>query len=451
MANTFLRKFSSNIGNTTTSVGSYTVGSNIGAVIIGLTVSNTTNRELSANIALYNGVSSYYLAQRAPIPSGGSLVVAGGEQKIVLQPSDSIQVQTESGYGLDAIMTIMETSSIGLTIDPVTYSISANVSSVNEGAAVGFTVTTNSVPDGTIVYWTTSGNVSSSDFSDSTTSGNVTISSGSANIVRSLTADATTEGTEHFALQLRLGSISGSIVATSSNVIVNDTSILVTETINLSNLSLPSGTSINSTTTKFISKSISFSGSQPDSAVVLNNTSWKTFPLTIEYWFNVNSGPADAVRSPLMYTVSGNTTAQVSGFQTSDTSQVFRFSNQATGSDSGTNSDGTSRLRDTWYHATFTLYSSTGNVTVADRYEWGFNGTRQAGGSLSSSPTNYQMLASEFITLGTYGGFSFGKFAGNIGQIRVSNIRRYPSGSTYTLPTVAWTADGNTISLIQAN
>jgi hypothetical protein len=118
MASTFLRKFSSNIGNTATSVGSYTVSSNTGAVIIGLTVSNTTNGELNADVALYNGTSSFYLAKRVPIPSEGSLVAAGGDQKVVLQAGDSIQVQTESGYGLDAIMTVMETGSIGLTVDP---------------------------------------------------------------------------------------------------------------------------------------------------------------------------------------------------------------------------------------------------------------------------------------------------------------------------------------------
>jgi 6-phosphogluconolactonase (cycloisomerase 2 family) len=117
MASTFLRKFSSNIGNTATSVGSYTVGANTGAVVIGLTVSNTTNSELNADVTLYNGISPYYLARRMPIPSESSLVVAGGDQKVVLQAGDSIQVQTESGYGLDAIMTVMETNSIGITVD----------------------------------------------------------------------------------------------------------------------------------------------------------------------------------------------------------------------------------------------------------------------------------------------------------------------------------------------
>ena len=216
MANTFLRKFSSNIGNTATSIGSYTVGSNTGAVVIGLTVSNTTNGELNANVALYNGISSYYLAKRVPIPSEGSLVAAGGEQKLVLQTGDSIQIQTESGYGLDAIMTIMETSSIGPTIDPVTYSISANVSSVNEGNTVGFTVSTSNVPDSTILYWTTLGNVSSADFSDSVTSGNVTVTGGSATITRTLVADATTEGVEYF-------TISGAGVF-SQPITINDTS-----------------------------------------------------------------------------------------------------------------------------------------------------------------------------------------------------------------------------------
>jgi uncharacterized protein YegP (UPF0339 family) len=68
------------------------------------------------------------------------------------------------------------------------------------------------------------GNVASADFSDSVTSGNVTIANSSATITRTLTADATTEGVEYFDLELRTGSTSGTIVATSGNITVNDTS-----------------------------------------------------------------------------------------------------------------------------------------------------------------------------------------------------------------------------------
>jgi hypothetical protein len=74
------------------------------------------------------------------------------------------------------------------------------------------------------------GNVASADFSDSVTSGNVTIANSSATITRTLAADATTEGVEYFDLALRTGSTSGTIVATSGNVTVVDTSILTATT-----------------------------------------------------------------------------------------------------------------------------------------------------------------------------------------------------------------------------
>jgi len=199
--------------------------SNVGAVVIGLCVSNTTTEQLHVDVAVNNGMSPFHLAKRAPVPSESSIVVVGGDQKIVLQTGDSITVRSDLANSVDAIMTIMETESVGLTADPITYSITSNVSSVNEGNTVGFTVSTSNVPNGTVLYWTTVGNVSSGDFSDSVTSGNVTITNGSASITRTLTSDTTTEGVEYFDLALRTGSISGTIVATSGNVTVNDTSI----------------------------------------------------------------------------------------------------------------------------------------------------------------------------------------------------------------------------------
>jgi len=115
-----------------------------------------------------------------------------------------------------------------------TYSVSPSTSSVNEGSSVTFTVTTGNVPTGTTLYWTTnviSGTVNASDFSDSATSGSFTvtgtIASGTGTIVRTLVNDVTTEGSESFQLQIRTGSTSGTIVATSSTVTINDTSMSI--------------------------------------------------------------------------------------------------------------------------------------------------------------------------------------------------------------------------------
>lgn len=111
---------------------------------------------------------------------------------------------------------------------PPTYSISPSAASVNEGSSVTFTVTTANVPNGTTLYFSTNvitGTVNSSDFSDSAITGSFTITNNTATITRTLTNDVTTEGPESFQLQVRTGSTSGTIVATSSTVTIGDTSI----------------------------------------------------------------------------------------------------------------------------------------------------------------------------------------------------------------------------------
>jgi len=110
------------------------------------------------------------------------------------------------------------------------YIVSTSAASVNEGSSVTFTVTTANVPDATTLYWslnTISGTVNTSDFNGAAVNGSFTITSGSGSVVLALTNDVTTEGTESFQLQVRTGSTSGIIVATSATVPIGDTSIVV--------------------------------------------------------------------------------------------------------------------------------------------------------------------------------------------------------------------------------
>lgn len=108
------------------------------------------------------------------------------------------------------------------------YTLTANTTSVNEGNTVSFTVDTQNVANGTVLYWTTlgvSGTINSSDFSDSQTQGTVTINNSFASFNRTLSNDVTTEGTESFRIQLRTTSSSGTIVANSQIVTISDTSL----------------------------------------------------------------------------------------------------------------------------------------------------------------------------------------------------------------------------------
>jgi len=108
MANTFKRKLSRTIGTTPDIVGSYTVPAATTSVIIGLTVTNITGASIAANVFINDGVANTSLVTTGPISSGSSLVVVGGDQKVVMQTGDSIYVQSSAASSIDAVMSIME-------------------------------------------------------------------------------------------------------------------------------------------------------------------------------------------------------------------------------------------------------------------------------------------------------------------------------------------------------
>ena len=114
MANTFITKRSKDVSSSTT-VGGYVVGSNIGTLIVSLSLSNTTASQVTANIMIDNGINDFYILKGAPIASGGTLVAVGGEQKIMLQTGDSIKVSASGN--VDVFMNAMETTNFGITTD----------------------------------------------------------------------------------------------------------------------------------------------------------------------------------------------------------------------------------------------------------------------------------------------------------------------------------------------
>jgi len=93
--------------------------------------------------------------------------------------------------------------------------------SINEGSSGTFNVVTNNVADSTTLYWTIATN--SGDFS--TINGSFTITSNAGSFSVTPTADLTTEGAETFTVSIRTVSITGTVVATSSSVTINDTSL----------------------------------------------------------------------------------------------------------------------------------------------------------------------------------------------------------------------------------
>lgn len=108
MANSFKRKLSRSIGTSLTAVGSYTVGASTEVTIIGLDVANRTSSQVLVDVTLNDGSNDTYLIYQAPIPSGGSLALIGGDQKVVLETNDSIKVKSDTASSVDAVMSILE-------------------------------------------------------------------------------------------------------------------------------------------------------------------------------------------------------------------------------------------------------------------------------------------------------------------------------------------------------
>lgn len=106
MANTFKNYFLKNANTTSQNV--YAAGAGVQATVIGMTISNTTSAPISANITITSSGTSYFMVQGATIASGGSLVPIGGDQKLVLEAGDYMQVQTNGANSADVIMSVLE-------------------------------------------------------------------------------------------------------------------------------------------------------------------------------------------------------------------------------------------------------------------------------------------------------------------------------------------------------
>lgn len=110
MANAFKRKLQRAVGTSATAVGSYTVGAGVQATLIGLTVSNILSTNIIVDVMLNDGANDTYIVKGATILPGGALVAVGGDQKIVLEPNDSIKVLSDTASSCDVVMSLLEIS-----------------------------------------------------------------------------------------------------------------------------------------------------------------------------------------------------------------------------------------------------------------------------------------------------------------------------------------------------
>ena len=194
-----------NIGDNTTLY--YTISGTVSAA-------DFTDNTLSGSVVINNNSGSF----SKTLLNDLSIVATEGEENF------TVSLRTGSING-----TIVDTTNIITVEDTSTssYTLTQSTSSVDEGQSVSFTLTTTGITDGTILYYTTTGTASTT--TDITAlSGSFTINNNSGTFSINVNQDYEIDAAETLTVSVRVGSVSGSIVATSQVITIDDTPFTIT-------------------------------------------------------------------------------------------------------------------------------------------------------------------------------------------------------------------------------
>ena len=110
MANSFKNRTLRGVGTTATAVGA-AVAASTETTLIGMTIANVTSGVINVTVTLTDNAGTpniTNLVKDAPVPTGGSLVVLGGDQKVCLMTGDIIKVKSNTASSADVIMSFLE-------------------------------------------------------------------------------------------------------------------------------------------------------------------------------------------------------------------------------------------------------------------------------------------------------------------------------------------------------
>lgn len=110
MANAFkVKTFDGSSTGANTDMSIYTCPASTQTTIIGMTVANLTGSQITVDVKLENNDGdNVFMVKDAPVPTGSALVVVGGDQKVVMESSDVIKVQSDTANSADTILSILE-------------------------------------------------------------------------------------------------------------------------------------------------------------------------------------------------------------------------------------------------------------------------------------------------------------------------------------------------------
>ena len=110
MANVFKNSVTGSIGITNTRV--YQTPALSVSTVIGMSGSNVISNNISVNVTITDASATQtrYLVRNGLIVEGSSMVIVGGDQKVVLESGDFISVVSSAAASADVIVSVLEIS-----------------------------------------------------------------------------------------------------------------------------------------------------------------------------------------------------------------------------------------------------------------------------------------------------------------------------------------------------
>ena len=107
MANSFKLITDTGVGTSPATV--HTGASATETTIIGMSIANIHTSQITIDVQLENNDGdNIYLIKAAPVPVGSSIIVVGGEQKVVMNASDVLKVTSNVASSADVALSILE-------------------------------------------------------------------------------------------------------------------------------------------------------------------------------------------------------------------------------------------------------------------------------------------------------------------------------------------------------
>ena len=107
MANAFKLVTDTAVGTSPATI--HTGAGSTETTIIGMSVANIHTAQITIDVQLENNDGdNIYLIKAAPVPVGSSIIIVGGDQKVVMNASDVLKVTSSVASSADVALSILE-------------------------------------------------------------------------------------------------------------------------------------------------------------------------------------------------------------------------------------------------------------------------------------------------------------------------------------------------------